>query len=117
VLGHLTYPLRYARRAGLDIDFTPYYDRIADLYELLIKRDKGIELNTSCVAELGFFMPDENLIRLYHQRGGKIITVGSDAHNAQNVGNHIQEAIELLKFIGFEAVTTFEKRIPLFQSI
>ena len=62
-------------------------------------------------------MPPLEIIKLYRNLGGKIITVGSDAHSAQFVGGFIKEGYDLLKQAGFVYVTAFEKRQPRFIKI
>ena len=49
-------------------------------------------------------MPNEELIKLYYECGGRLITVGSDAHFSENVGGCIEDAYAILKNIGFKTV-------------
>ena len=49
---------------------------------------------------------------MYKDLGGEIITVGSDAHNSERVGENIERTYELLKNLGYKYVFTFEKRNP-----
>ncbi|MGE4272750.1 MAG: hypothetical protein AB7E31_07775 [Desulfitobacterium sp.] len=57
-------------------------------------------------------MPDFDIIRLYKQLGGEIITVGSDAHWAEDVGKGIQDGLEMIKNAGFNYVTVYSNRQP-----
>ncbi|MBQ8847188.1 MAG: histidinol phosphate phosphatase, partial [Lachnospiraceae bacterium] len=57
------------------------------------------------------------IIRRYRELGGRIITIGSDAHKSQNVGAHIKEAVEIIKNAGFEEITLFKNREPRFIKI
>ena len=41
--------------------------------------------------------------------GGKIITIGSDSHKCDRIGDHFDEVIEVLKEIGFKEIYTFDK--------
>ncbi len=115
-LAHITYPHRYIKAAGLDIDFKEYYSEFDKLYNLLIKNDISLEINTSTLWKgYDFTMPTEELLKLYYECGGRLITVGSDAHAGDNVGGGISEAYEMLKRIGFKTVTTVKngKRIQV----
>jgi histidinol-phosphatase (PHP family) len=116
VLGHLSYPLRYIRgRAGLEFDFSGYASEIADIYRLLINSGKGIEVNTSGLRQpLGQTMPAFDLVKLYRECGGEIVTVGSDAHKAEDIGAGIEEGQDLLRAAGFECFTVFRERKPSF---
>jgi len=116
VLGHLGYPLRYIRgRAGLDFDYTGYHAEISELYRLLVSEGKGIEVNTSGLRQpFGQTMPSTDLIKLYRQCGGEIVTIGSDAHDARDVGAGVAEGQELLRAAGFKYFTIYRGRKPSF---
>ena len=61
--------------------------------------------------------PEWNVLKLYHELGGKIITIGSDAHKAEDVGTYIPYIQEELKKIGFNHICTFEKMKPIFHKL
>ena len=61
---------------------------------------------------MGATLPDENLVRRYKELGGKYITIGSDAHNCENLGKGIEKGMEIAKSCGFEYYTIFENRKP-----
>lgn len=105
-LAHITYPHRYVRAAGNDIDFKKFYNEFDNLFGILIKNDISLEINTSTFWKgYGFSMPSEELIKLYYESGGRLITVGSDAHSAENVGGCIADTYSMLKRIGFKNIT------------
>lgn len=119
VMGHITYPMRYAyNQLGSYPDMDLFKERVEALYKLLIHRGKGIEVNAS-----GFFqpmkrsMPDLELVKLYKACGGEIITVGCDGHYLQHIGCAVKEGLEVIKAAGFKTITTFEKRKPIFKNI
>ncbi|MBQ8314697.1 MAG: histidinol phosphate phosphatase, partial [Lachnospiraceae bacterium] len=82
-----------------------------------IRMGKGIEVNTSVIDRGGHVLPHPSIIRRYRELGGQIITIGSDAHKAQNVGAYIKEAVEIIKNAGFEEITLFKMREPFFVCI
>lgn len=112
VLGHLTYPLRYLHhQLGHTIDLTPFTERFTQLFQLLRDREKGIELNASGFRQsIGEPFPSAQVLSLYRTCGCEIITLGSDAHRAQDVGAGIEQGARLLREIGFSYFTTFEGR-------
>ena len=119
IMGHITYPARYAtEQTGQYPDLTPYHDVIREIYKQLIERGKGIEVNAS-----GFFqpikrsMPDLDLVKLYKACGGEVITVGCDAHYLKHIGLTAVQGLEVVKAAGFDYVTTFEKRKASFKKI
>jgi histidinol-phosphatase (PHP family) len=119
VLAHLGYPLRYIQgRAGLDFDFSGYTEEIVELFRTLVRKGKGIELNTSGLRRpYGKTMPTPDLVKLYRECGGEIITIGSDSHNASDIGAGVTEGIEILKAAGFTHFTVYRHREPQFIKI
>ncbi len=116
VLGHITYPLRYmAGDGGVSVDMTKYTDCIAEIFKAVIAAGKGIELNTSGYRQTyGKPFPDEALLRLYKSLGGKILTLGSDAHCPEDVGGGIAQGMTLAAACGFEGVCYFRAHEPHF---
>lgn len=114
VLGHLTYPLRYIEgEAGIKTDISEYYDIIAKCFRELIALDKGIEINSSGLRQLyKKTFPDLELLKLYRECGGKIITVGSDSHRTEDLGKGIADALKLAEEAGFKDVFYFKRHRP-----
>lgn len=118
VMGHLTYPLRYMEGELPPLSLERYREDFIRLFELLIGKGRGIELNVSGLRQkIGQSFPPLELLTLYRQQGGEIITLGSDAHVAQHVGSHIPQGIELLRQAGFTAFTTFEGHQPRWHDL
>lgn len=115
VLGHLTYPLRYiAERCEFEIDMSQYEEVIREIFKTLIRNDKGIEINTSGLRQpIGKTLPDIRYVRLFHDMGGSVITIGSDAHSCAEIGAGIEDGIKLAEEVGFEYLSYFRKRVPL----
>ena len=114
ILGHLDVIKRYDKQG--EIEFEKIKDLIEQIFEVVIADGKGIELNTSSRAyKLKSLMPSKEILKLYHDMGGKIITIGSDAHNADRIGDCVMESQKILKDIGFEGIYTFEKMKPEFH--
>ena len=57
-------------------------------------------------------LPNEYYLKLYHDMGGKYVTVGSDSHYKDKVCNNIDKGYDLLLKCGFTKFTIFEKRQP-----
>ena len=74
---------------------------------------KGIEVNTSGYRYgVGGPHPQFELIKLYHDLGGKIITVGSDTHTPEQMAYKFDEAYKMIKEAGFDSITAFENKEP-----
>jgi len=116
VMGHIGYCSRPMSKYGFQakLDLWRYHDKIYTLLKKLIENGKGVEINTSGLrCGVGFF-PNEDILKLYKELGGEIITVGSDAHFTENVGQNIKDAYELLSGLGFKYVSIFSERKPEF---
>jgi len=115
VLAHIGFINRYMAPVGHRIEFMMFEEQLRHLFKLLIEGGRGIELNTSGLRQgIGAAFPDLAMLQLYRECGGEIVTVGSDAHRASDVGQHLDEAYALLKAAGFQYQTIFRKRQPIF---
>lgn len=112
VLSHLTCPLRYIngkfdRRADISL----FDKEISDILSVIIERQIALEINTSGInTRLNDFMPSYDIIKKYREMGGELITIASDAHVPENVGNGFKTAKEALLAIGFKHYNYYEKR-------
>ena len=109
-LAHLVYPLRYIRRDGIDLSLTDWEGRVRAIVTEIAKTDHALEVNTHRGRDLDFWPP---LLRWFRECGGKLVTVGADAHRPQDVARGIPEALELLSAADFRHVTTFAGRKPI----
>lgn len=57
-------------------------------------------------------MPSKQILQLYKELGGEIVTIGSDSHAAETVGANIADAYEMAKECGFQHLFTFDQRKP-----
>ncbi len=111
-LAHITLPMRkIIGKYKIDFDYTKVQKELDALLLTVIENGKAIEINTSGLRQdMGRTMPDEAVIRRYRELGGELITVGSDAHSAYDVGAGISEAIALAKKCGFDKLSFFVNR-------
>ena len=115
VLGHMTFISKCrANPVKRPVRLSWYQELIDEIMKQLIQKGKGIELNTSGVDRCGVYLPDEAYLRRFRELGGDIVTVGSDAHNADRVGQYCREAGELVQSI-FGYVCTFRQRKAVFH--
>ena len=117
VLGHLTYIAKVGANPNpRKIPLTDYQDMVDEVLKILVTKGKGMEVNTSGVAKFGDYLPGEEYLRRFRELGGEIVTVGSDAHDTDRVGEHAFAVCDLLKEI-FGHVCTFEDRKPVFHKL
>ncbi len=116
VLAHIDLMRRFDKPD--ELAFEKVEDIIASILKIVIKDDKGIELNTSW-HRYGLKGPTPSLgiLKLYKDLGGKIITLGSDSHRPVQLTNGIKEDKELLKSLGYKEFCTFDKLVPSFHAL
>ena len=116
VLAHLDLIIRYDKNGVFP--FKEVRDIIAEILKTAIEDGKGIEINTSSWHYgLSDTQPSREILQLYRDLGGRIITIGSDAHTTRYLGDHIKDAQEILKGIGFTEICTFDHMNPLFHRL
>ena len=91
VLAHLTYIGKAPGNvSGLPVLYANHRALVDEILRVLAKKGKGLELNTSGKDRCGAFLPDEPYFRRFRELGGEIVTIGSDAHTADRVGQYSQ---------------------------
>lgn len=89
---------------------------LTEILKTVIADGKGIEVNTSCHRYgLKDLTPSRDILRLYRELGGTVLTIGSDSHKKEHLGAFIRETMDELKEMGFEQFCTFEGMKPVFQ--
>ena len=117
VLGHLTYISKArANPAWAPVRCEEYRELADEILKTLVDKGIGLELNTSGLARSGDFLPPRAFLERYRELGGQIVTIGSDAHTAGRVGDHVEQGLEILKGV-FGHVCTFAGRKPVFHKL
>lgn len=116
VLGHMDLIARYDEKG--EYPFEKVKPVISEILRTVISDGRGIEFNTSYHRYgLKNTTPSVNILKLYRELGGEIITIGSDSHKAEHLGAYIKEAGHLLKELGFQYFCTYEKQQPIFHRL
>ncbi|MBQ8510468.1 MAG: histidinol-phosphatase HisJ family protein [Clostridia bacterium] len=112
ILAHLTYAARYIKkRYHREFSFMPYLEQLDDIYRYIIAHGIALEINTAYINDNRLPEEDVMLLRRYYSMGGRLITLGSDAHKTENLGNIFPAAHEILRGIGFTHACRFEERM------
>lgn len=113
IIGHLDLMKRYAYHDFGNYCFYDYREIIESILREAIDRGIGIEINTSGFRnEVKEPYPSFDVIRLYKELGGEIITIGSDSHDCYNIGNNYFTALDMLKMLNFKYIFRFNNRKP-----
>jgi len=79
-LAHIDFPKRYYLQAVYE------WDKISAILDVMIEKGIALEINTSSIRKgMDEPMPSKELLDFYKKRGGKYITLGSDAHYAEDI--------------------------------
>lgn len=117
VLGHLTYAAKQPPNPGhRPICYGDFRELIDEILRTLAQKGKGLEINTSGVDSCGAFLPDAVCLKRFKELGGEIVTVGSDAHDADRVGQYCKDACQMVSDV-FGYVCTFKDRKPIFHRV
>ena len=122
VYGHIDYVIRYViKNYGnviSKIDYNEFREILDEILLSIINSDKGIEINTSGIRYgLGTTHPNIEIIKRYKELGGKIITIGSDAHKKEDLASDFYIAYDMLNEAGFEEIAVYYERIPKLTKI
>ena len=109
VLGHINVIDRYL---NLERDYTESFFIIEEILKLLISKGKGLEINTSSYRYglQGRNHPTKEILQLYKDLGGEVLTIGSDAHRPSDLLFHFEEGVAFAEQHGFKFFSTFESR-------
>ena len=116
--GHLDYVVRYGGYRSKVIEYKEFREILDAILLELVKKDKGIEINTSGIR-YGLSNPHPNIdiIKRYKQLGGKIVTIGSDAHKVEDLAKDFNLVYDILDSLKIKEFTVFHDRKPNFISI
>lgn len=88
-----------------------------DVFQAMRTHSTALELNTAGMRFMNEFYPAPALLKTARACGVERVTIGSDSHRPDDLGKDLSLAVDLLKTVGFEAVTTYTRRRPSTMSI
>lgn len=115
-LGHIDYISRYACYDDKEINYSEYGELIDDVLREVIKRDIALEINSRRLKDAEAVKNLRSIYKRYYELGGKMVTLGSDAHNQEAIGVNFNTAIEIVRDLKLQAVY-FKEREPIYLNI
>jgi len=110
-LAHITYPLRYCLLNHFHIPLKNYTDIYKKLFSILIHKGIALEVNTSGLRKkINQPSPSYDILQLYKESGGELVTVGSDSHNITDIFSGIPYIYRRLNELGFKYITTVKDK-------
>ncbi len=116
-LGHMDYVARYGMRhlgkeAGA-CHYGDYADLIDESFRFIMDHDISLEVNTGAYrCDMTEPNPSFEILKRYQKMGGKMITLGADAHHTEHVGLHFEKIADELRSIGFTSYLVYKDRKP-----
>ncbi|MGF7056558.1 histidinol-phosphatase HisJ family protein [Brassicibacter mesophilus] len=118
VIGHLNLIDRYVKYMDKGLELGEYKPLLTKVLEKLIAKEKGIEINTSGIRYgVNSFHPTVEILKLYKDLGGEILSIGSDAHKPEDICFAYNDVINLLRELGFKYITNYKNRKKHFIKI
>ena len=116
VLGHMDIIRRYDPLGNYP--FKNLKAIITEILKNVIADNKGIEINTSSYRYgIDDLTPSRDILKLYKELGGRILTIGSDSHKKEHLGAFIDKTKDELKSLGFKEFCTFDQMKPIFHNL
>jgi histidinol-phosphatase (PHP family) len=103
-LGHIDYPSRYSPFAEKNIVYQDFQHEYNTIFDRLIEKDKALEINTARFSHPAAQANWYSVCEAFYKRGGRDVTVGSDAHDAGQIGRGLQQAYQMAYAIGLSPV-------------
>lgn len=112
-LSHIDYPCRYLKYDDNEIYLSEFSDYLDKIFNILIKKDKVIEVNTRRLGDEKAIKSLIPIYKRYKELGGRYVTIGSDAHNKEGLGLHIDTAKYIIKEVGLTPVYFKERKMHI----
>ena len=110
VLAHFEYGLRIINISVIE------FDNLASVFlnkiiELIVKKEIAFEVNTKSMYKYKKENLYSYMIEKYLRKGGKLFTLGSDAHNIKDYAYKFDEAIKFLLSKNIKEIILFKDKV------
>lgn len=112
-LGHIDYICRYCPFEEKILDVALFKEKLIDIFNILISKNKVLELNTVRLSTEEGRNNLYDILSLYKTCGGKYITLGSDAHNSTDIFRNFDFALELCRNLNLYPVYFKNRKMHL----
>lgn len=115
ILGHLDLPRKFS--PGI-VNPSHYLDRVVELLDRMLDRGLALDVNTGGIVRSAQkeMYPGKEILKYAAQKKVNI-SMGSDAHRAEEIGRYFPQTIAYLKSLGWDRVVYFRKRVPFYFSL
>lgn len=121
ILGHYDYVARYSpyQEGCRDITLARFGDWLEPILKFLAQEGKTFELNTKTYQNHKGYIPqlDTAILRRFREFGGEALSLGSDSHNTDRIGDSFEKYAHIAKQCGFRYLVYFKERKPQYYKI
>ena len=106
-LAHIDFPKKYLLTAYEPLEM------MNEILNALVKRGIALEINSSPIRK-GYsdVNPSDSIVEMYTSHGGRNVTIGSDAHSCEEIGQDFNRIGEKIMKYQLQ-VTNFVNRKPV----
>lgn len=113
-LGHIDYICRYAIYNDKELYYKEHSELLDEIFKCIVKNGIALEINTRRFENLQAVKNMITIYKRYFELGGRIITIGSDAHKVEAIGSNFKSATEIAKICNLKPVY-FKERKPYYE--
>ena len=107
ILAHIACPVRYmTTKYGRPTDVMRFEPKIKEILKKVIDRGIALEWNSAGLRQ------NEEIFALYYSMGGRLVTLGSDAHSHADIARGFDQFRSFLKECGFTHYHYYKNRQP-----
>lgn len=86
-------------------------DHLNNVFKVMKENGIALEINTAGLRRVDEIYPSPGIMQYAHDQGVELITIGSDAHQVEDLGKGLKEGIEYAKSFGFKRLSVYHNRI------
>jgi histidinol-phosphatase (PHP family) len=110
-LAHIDYISRYAVYEDREIYYSDFRNSIDEVLKAVVERGIALEVNTRRLSDRTAVENLNSIYKRYKELGGKLLTLGSDAHGEGAIGINFSQGLEIVRSLELQLVY-FKERIP-----
>lgn len=116
-LGHIDYICRAAPYEYPEIDYPTFREEIDAILKVIVDREKVLELNTRRFDNICAIRELVPVYKKYRTLGGQFVTLGSDAHKVNAIGNYFDRALDFVHELDLTPVTFRERKLEKISGV
>lgn len=110
-LGHIDYIARYAKVEAPEIDYRQFSASIDKVLKVAVERELAVEINTKREYTREVLASIIPIYQRFAELGGRLVTLGSDAHVVAGIGKQFKQAFDIADKCGLRPVYFKEGKV------